>query len=271
MPREKLAFQRNNIIRRYSGGESAASIGRSLSATTTTITRILKGAGCMPALGRGDHKRRADEGKLITLFQSGMKPSAICRTSGVSKSGLYGILKRSGADLRGHIDEARTDADLIKLALGREAAGRCNENEQLFRDLIAERGFKSNPQVALGTGVIDFVIPDYSVAVEVNLRGTFNRYITEGWFTQRIKNCSNRGWHFYVFGGRDRSDINADSIQDICAWMEFLNRSPASRRQYRVVWGGTELLSTGCSDDNQITIPKPSAYASQVASRKNPS
>ena len=120
----------------------------------------------------------------------------------------------------------------------------------------------------LGIGVVDFVIPTHAVAVEVNLRGTFGRYVAEGWFTQRIKECAHRGWHFYVFGGRDTSDITADAIQDIAAWLDFLNRSPASRRQYRVVWGGTELLTTGCSDDDQVTIPLPSEYASKVANRK---
>lgn len=268
MSREKLAFYRNDIIRDYSNGVSASELGRRFNVSTTTITRMLKGAGVMPTLGRGEHMRRADEQTIICEFNRGMKPVEILTRYDVSKSALYAILNRAGVDLRGHVEEHRTTAELIHLANLREQRGVCNENEQAFQSLLAEGGFDSKAQVALGIGVIDFVIPSHSVAVEINLRGTFNKYITDGWFVNRIKECANRGWHFYVFGGRDARDINHNTIQDIYAWLDFLNRSPASRRQYRVVWGGTELLATGCSDDNNIVIPRPFDYAIQMADRK---
>lgn len=271
MTREKLAFYRNDIIRDYANGISAARIARSFGVTTTTVTRILKGAGAMQSLGRGDQMRRADEQTIICEFNRGMKPHEIITKYGVSKSALYAILNRAGVDLRGHVEERKTIAQLTHLAKIREERGICNKSESLFQSFLSEGGFNSKAQVALGTGVIDFVIPTHSVAVEISLRGTFNKYVSEGWFIDRIKNCANRGWHCYIFGGQESSDINADTVKDIFAWLEFLNRSPASRRQYRVVWCGTNLLAAGCSDDNHITIPRPSEYASKVANRKGES
>lgn len=271
MAREKLALHRNDIIRQYANGASASSVAAAFGVSTTTITRILKGAGVMPALKRGETTKRADEARVVQMFLDGTKPADIIRTTGVSKSCLYSIIQRHGAKLRGHVNEVRTVEQMQALAIGREAAGFCNENEKLFSDLLSELGLKHKPQVALGTGCIDFVLTEHSIAVEVSLRGTFNKYVDDGWFLKRIRDCAERGWHLYIFGGRDAADINADAMQDILAWAQFTNSSPASRRQYRVVWGGFDLLATGCSDDCHITIPKPSAYASQVADRKGES
>src|SRR5690554_7883647 len=162
MSREKLAPYRNDIIRHYSNGTSAAALGRQYGVTTTTITRLLKNAGVMPVLARGEHGRRRDHQAIISAFRGGARPSEIIREFNVSKSGLYAILNRSGVDLRGHVPGPMTEAERIRLAEGREASGTCNESEQAFRDFLTEAGIESRPQVALGTGVVDFVLPDHA-------------------------------------------------------------------------------------------------------------
>lgn len=265
---EKLAAHRNDIITKYTNGASASSIGREYGVTTTTVTRILKGSGVMPALGRGAATKRRDESEIIAAFQNGMTPTAIRVTFRVSKSGLYSILNRCGVELRGHTDRFITDAQKTVIAQAREISAHCNPSEQMFRDILESRGIKTRAQVAIAGGNVDFVLPDFSIAVEICFRGTFNKYIANGWLAQRIRDCANRGWHTYVLGAADSGGFTDHAIEDVIAWCKFLDRSPPSRRQYRVVWGGTELLAAGCSDDDKFTLVNARGYRNKVANRK---
>ena len=143
-----------------------------------------------------------------------------------------------------------------------------NANEQRFFDILTAKGYQPRPQVAMGTGSVDFLIPSLAVAVEVGLRGTTCRYVASGYLERRIRDCANRGWHCYIFIGQNADSICEDAMQDIFAWLKFIGGSPASRRQYRMVWGATELLAAGCSDDEHIAIISPGEYLSKIADRK---
>lgn len=256
MPREKLAFHRNDVIRRYRSGESASAIGRHFGVTTTCVTTALKRAGVMPALTRGAHTRRTDEVRIITLFQQGVAPSDIVTQTGVSKSGLYAILRRAGVELRGHDGQIQTHEMRVARADAIERRGVGNEFEERIRAMLTNRGLNTRAQVAIGAQLVDIVLPDQSVAVEICCRGTFFKYVRDGWIVQRIRECAERGWHTYVLGFLNAPDVVDQSIDDVVLWAQFLDRAPPVRRQYRVVWGGFELLATGCSDDDQITLPE---------------
>jgi len=268
MPRESLAPHRNDIISRYSQGESAASIARHYKVTTTTLTRALKGAGVMPHIPRGGD-RRGDRDRILSAFRDGVRPSQIMKGFNVSRSGLFSMLKRAGLKLRGLDSWTPTKDMLVSAAITRELGGKLNANEKRISDLLSAAGLECRPQVAIKTGNLDLLIPSHSVAVEVCLRGTLTRYIDNGWLEKRIRDCADRGWHTYVYAAANAPDITVDSIQDIAAWVDFLHRSPASRRQYRMVWCGVELLACGCSDDDQITLVKPSRHAERIANRKS--
>lgn len=270
MAREKLAPHRNDIIRLYRNGISAAEIGRTYNATTTTVTTLLKRAGVMASISRQEHGRRADEARIVAMFNSGSKPVDIIASTGVSKSAFYAIARRHGLALRGLLPQRMSEANKVRLALAREASGRLNRGEDAVFQLLRARGLEPITQVACGTRSIDMAIRDLSIAVEVCLRGTLNLYINSGQLSDRIRQLGYAGWHVYVFGAKDVTTIDAQAIEDISAWADFIRRAPPSRRQYRVVWSGADLLATGCCDDDDITVIRPLDYRAQLTQRYDP-
>lgn len=258
MARSVLDPHANDIIRKYSNGVTAGKLAKEYGCTVTTVTNLLKKAGVRPHLGRGelDEFVKADEARVVAMFRAGERPSVILDSleRSRSKSWLYQCLHRNGCDLRGLGDWRPSEETTLKVALMRQEGGAMNRAEQCVYDMLVNAGFIPEPQIALGTKNIDFLIRSHAVAVEVCGRGTFYKYIRDGWMAERIRNCAKAGWHTYVLAGVDVSDFSKMGIEDLCAWLDFMKRQPAARRQYRMIRGSSELLATGCSDDNHFSF-----------------
>lgn len=259
MPTVKLAAHADDILSRYRNGESAASLAREYQATTTTVTSLLKKLGVMPSLQRGeaDATVRSDATLAANLFVSGVRPCDIYSklSKPRSKSWLYSVLKKTGGSLRG-LGNWRPSGEMVeRMSKTRERNGKMNRAERTLCALLAESGIEAKAQVSLGRGNADFVIPSHSVAVELLGRGTYRLYIRNGWIEKRIRELRERGWHAYfmvVTATRGADGIARHGIDDLLAWLDFMKRQPAVRRQYRMVRCPGELLAAGCSDDHQF-------------------
>src|SRR5208282_635302 len=177
-----------------------------------------------------------------------------------SKSWLYDLLRQHGATLRGLDNWHPDDAQRLKQSLTRESQAKAEPSEKFVADALNKHHYDVKHQVALYFGNIDLVIPSESVAVEILTRGVFGTYMRNGWIKDRIAKCGDRGWHAYFLGAFDTQSIISCGINDLLAWIEFLRRAPTIRRQYRVIWGGCDLLACGCTDNENITIVSPFKY-----------
>lgn len=254
MLRSKLTPHAQDIIAAYRNGQSAASLARQYGASTTTTTRLLINAGVMAALPRGGAMKRSDEAEILKAYRRGELPSEICRSFRLSKSGLYSILRRNDASLRGHVGWKPGLEHLSRSAASKESSGQLTKGERAFQDIMVKLGYELLPQMAIGVGNVDFVIPTHSVAVEISFRGTFHKYVRSGWFENRIRDLGDCGWHTYVLATLDTESFLRDGVEDICAWLDFIRRQPSTRRQYRVVWRAAHLVATGCSDDEKFSF-----------------
>lgn len=269
----KLALHANDIIFKYNSGISATAIAKEYKSTTTTVTNLLKKANAMPVLKRGqsDIHIDRDEALVVKFFNNGMRPSQILAAlNGRSKSWLYQVFKRNNLALRGLDNWKPTNEQVEKHAITKQRNAILNNSEKFVYDSLVKAGYSVTPQFAIGRNNIDMVIHSHSIAIEVVCRGTFALYSRNGWFIERIKQCSDIGLHTYIIVATDSTKLISHGIDDMLAWIDFTHRQKAVRRQYRMVRSPFELLATGCSDSNDIaTVLSPeniinTAYANNI-------
>lgn len=240
----KLNPHTNDIIKLFNSGVSAAEIARRFDTTTTTATSFLTKLGLWTPRKRGAKHIHSEE--AVELFRSGEAPFLIQKKLGISKSCFYSIAKRAGIDLRGHVGYAPSEDQLRKSAKTRQKNVTMHPNEQIVFDRLTNAGINVIPQFAFNTQILDFFLPDLNIAVEITGRGTYCKYLRNGWFVDRIKNLGESGSHIHVIAYGD--DIGEESIRDLIAWVEFLRATPTPCRQYRMVRGNGEVIATGKSD-----------------------
>jgi len=250
----KLAHVANDAIKLYREGASAASIAKQFGVTTTTVTSLLKKHGVMPALERGkcDQRIDADKTQILALFDKGFQPAKIATIVGRSKTCVYSLLNLHRKGLRGHLGGPLPDEQVRKVAMSRGVTGKMNRTEQHVNNILIEAGFQTDPQLAIDRYNVDIAIKSLSVAVEVNCRGSFAPYIRQGVFVNRIKQFAQLGWHTYILVSRDHQSVVERGTDDLIAWLYFMDRQKAPRRQYRMVRSPFELLATGCGDDPNL-------------------
>jgi len=251
----KLARHANDIYRLYREGTSATAIGRQYNVTTTTVTKLLKDAGLMRARKRGEcddlvveHRKKA-----VQMFNDGFRPSEIERELGRSKSWVFKQLNDSGCELRG-LDGWKPDKTSIeKVALARERAAAMTESEKVVYNMLTNHGLEVTPQMAFGTKNIDFAIHSHSVAIEVYCRTVGRLYINNGGLAERVKELGESGWSVYVLFAHEAKDISLNGIDDMLAWIDFTERSPAILREYRMVRCPSKLISCGKIKGNDLS------------------
>lgn len=253
--RSQLDVFANDIISEYRNGVSAAKIGRKYGVHTTTVTNLLKKLKLAPELKRGEHdyKNYADRRKAVALFNDGKRPSEIMVELNRSKSWFHELAKRENLNLRGSNGFTLTEESQHKIAQSKQYSAIMTASEKLVFNMLKESGLSPIPQYAVGSKNIDFVINEASLAVELTCRGTSSNYIISGYIGKRIKELGELGFHTYVLISDDSESVIKDGIDDLLAWIDFLKRQPAFRRQYRVVRSPAQLRSTGCSDSNNIS------------------
>lgn len=251
----KLAHVANDVISLYREGVSAAEIARRNDVTTTTVTSLLKKHGVMPQLKRGDRDKNieADRIRVIELFKEGKTPSEIGRITGRSKSCVYAILNNSGADLRGHVGWVAPKETKIKKAQTAQSKGKLNSTEKFVFDALKNKGgYEVFPQLAVDIYNIDLAIHKASIAIEIICRGSLPRYVKTGLLAEKIKKLSELGWHTYALIALGHKEIVDGGTDDLLAWIQFMERQKAPRRQYRVIRSPFNLLAAGCSDDPEL-------------------
>lgn len=265
----KLALHANDVVRLYRNGNSAASIARRFSVTTSTVTKLLKENGLMINVKRGERSpcSIADANKAVYMFKSGIRPTEILDCIKRSKSWLYNVLKESDCEFRGLDGWKPTQEHIYKGMKSKEGSTPTNESEKYVLQALVSAGYDVITQAFISNCNVDFAIHSSSIAIEINCRGTFPDYVKRGAFASRIKKFANFGWHTYVLIAKDSVELRRYGIDDMLAWIEFTNRQKAVRRQYRMVRCPSDLLSCGCSDSDNLTSILGPENILQIANR----
>lgn len=247
MTRLKLGAFSDDITRLYRDGNSARSIAKTYNTTTTTVTNFLKKIGLMEHRGRGyiPNSFRSAQKEAINLFNKGVRPVDIFRTTGVSKTIFYQLIKNEGLNLRGLDNYKPTAEQRINAAKGREISGSMNKTEKLVFDALEAEGYEVTPQAFIDGKNADFAIHSHSIAIEVCCRGTFNLYLNDGSLAKRVKQFGKSGFHTYILVSQDFETAATNGIEDMLAWIDFIQRSPTFLREYRVVRSPFDLISVG--------------------------
>ena len=251
MATNKLSSFSNDIFCKYRNGISASKLAKEYNVSTTTMTTFLKQNGLAQERKRGVSKEgMEDRKKAVELFNNGVHPSEILRQLNRSKSWFYTVAKSENLNLRGADHYTMSKATKIILSQSKQQNAIMWPAEQAVYDMLIQNGLDVIPQYSIGIKNIDFVIPSCSIAIELFCRGTLAAYSGSNYITDRIKELGNLGWHVYCLFSRDAKTVIADGIDDMLAWIDFIKRQPASRRQYRVFRRTSELLSCGCCDSD---------------------
>jgi hypothetical protein len=100
----------------------------------------------------------------------------------------------------------------------------------------------SIPQLAVGPYNIDLAIGN--VAVEVDGRG--GKPLSRPDTRQRVEDLLNRGWNVYYIVIYPKVTYPPRRVlKDLVPFLEAANRTPARRREYRVVRSSGELMASG--------------------------
>ena len=149
----------------------------------------------------------------------------------------------------------RTDADLLKRALGKERVGKTNRAERALQEWFSEQGVNTVPQKAIGKYNADLACPVTTIAVEL-FGGNWHAYGEHGArLEERTRYLFNEGWHLYIIWTRGKvHPLLPQVADDLRAFYESASRNPADRREYRVVWGDGEFIASGYSDDDDLSL-----------------
>jgi transposase-like protein len=251
----KLARHSNDVCRLYRDGVSAAAIGRQYNVTTTTVTNLLKKVGLMESRPRGfvNPDTKKAKNKAVEMFNNGSRPSEILREVSISRSCLFKTLSDAGCELRGLDGWRPSEEILVKQAKIKESRGHMTKSEQEVFKLLSAGDYEVTPQMAFGKKNIDFAIHSHSIAIEVFCRTVGRNSINSGELAERIKELGKGGWHVYVLFAYEASSIIDHGIDDMLAWVDFIKRSPAIIREYRMVRCPANLLACGKIESDDIS------------------
>jgi very-short-patch-repair endonuclease len=147
----------------------------------------------------------------------------------------------------------RTDADLCKRALGKEQSAKLYRAERALQDWLTERGLVTTPQKAVGKYNIDLAA--FPVAVELFGGGWHAHGRHRARLDERTRYLFDEGWHLYIIWTHSRSHpLLPEIADDIVSFSQIASCDPSARREYRVVWGDGEFLSSGYSDDDELAL-----------------
>jgi very-short-patch-repair endonuclease len=224
------------------------------------------------------------EAEIVAAYEGGESEQSISIRYGVMRAVVRRHLKKAGVPLRGHseaqslrmarlnpeerakLTEAAHEAVRGKPVSGRSlqlAAQRREQNpwhanrstgEREFRQWLQERGLSATPQKAIGPYNVDFAVA--SVAVEI---------LGGGWHSAKHARHAVRtpyildaGWHLLmIWDYEGRSALRPEAADYLVTFLNQVGSDPATSRQYRVIAGCGELLTTRRREDDEFPLVEP--------------
>jgi very-short-patch-repair endonuclease len=115
---------------------------------------------------------------------------------------------------------------------------------------LAARGLRVLAQHPVGPYNIDLAVRP--VAVEVHFAA--NNPVADARLRKRTKNLLDWGWDVVYVWVTGRHPLIEDVADEVVAVVEAAKRQPSARREYRVIRGAGEYVTSGCSDGHDLTI-----------------
>ena len=274
MPREGTKLDVGDLTRLYEEGLSIERIAERLGSSRKVVTRNLRELGL-----RTDRRRLPlDDEEIVRLYESGMTKHDIAVRMGtwdmvisrrLSENGhptesrsdaMRTRLSRMTPDERSALAVAahdavrgmkRTDADLCKRAISREAAARPGSTmERVLGDMLASKGLGVVHQKAVGKYNVDLAV-EGSVAVEVS--GRPKKGVNLSRIPKRVKYLCDAGWSLVVVWSNTHwNPVTEDCAEYVVSFLDELRRNPSMVGEYRVIRGGGEFVAKGRMDDDEI-------------------
>jgi very-short-patch-repair endonuclease len=217
----------DDLVRRYTGGESEQALAKSFGVDRGTIrARLLKA---------GVQRRGSSESAYLRMAH--LSPEERARNADAAHDAVRGTtwtderlalkaqtIERQGADWAGASPAERVLADMLRGAgltvINQKAAGPYN--------------------VDVATG---------SVAVEI-LGGSWHRSKHHG---ERLRYLLDAGWDvIYIWVIDGSCPLTAGAAEYVIAHCQFRDRHPAAPRCYRVIRGSGEFVAEGSADRDDI-------------------
>lgn len=249
-PLRKLTdTQAQEVGRLYQSGKTTTELGSMFGVSNRTISEYLKRLGVKSrsashGIVRTAKNRTADERKAIASHAS------IKGWSERNNKERQEFMKPAHDAWRGSYQTAQSKQ---QGALARALKGQSDSaNEAAVAAEFTKRKIPFTQQTAIGPYNVDFTINN--VAVEIT-SGWARKDVNSRRWRERFEYIINAGWHLY-FVWHDTSSIkgpiDVSFTDDLVTWLEFIQRTPSIRCQYRVIWCAREVLAGGCANFDEF-------------------
>lgn len=222
-----LGLPDEEIIRRYTSGESENALAKSFGVSRSAIRARLV----------ANHIEIRDQVSANRLLAQTTPAEEHLRRIKIAQNSVRGRIVPEEEKVRRAITREQK-------ALGRSQA------EIMLVEWLVERGLEVTPQKAIGIYNVD--IASYPVAVEI-FGGSWHR--EKPGHIQRALYILNHGWHLIVIWTHARrSPISPSAADYIVTFLQEISSNPTSVGQYRVIRGDGKELAKGSADSDNITF-----------------
>lgn len=200
----------DEIVSRYSSGESVLSLAASLGVERIVIDRILR-ARCVPLRNRSaaNYIRMA---RLTAEERSKLAEAAHAAVRGVKHTASFRIQRAIQVEAGAYITKG--------------------PGEQEIFERLVEAGFSPRQQAAIGRYNVDLTFGTVAVEVKYGTTGRFSAVRS----AQRNKEIIEAGYKIAVVCLRDPGALTA--LDEVVALLQIVNRQPASSSQYWMIRSG---------------------------------
>lgn len=226
MPHEWSPSNPDNVIRKYISGESVNKLSIKYKIGRKAVSGFLN--------RNGVELRNQSEAELLKWSKMSLKKRK-AQTVAANKA------------MRG---TSRSLSTKIKTAKTRESKQlHISKYEIKVSKILSRNKFKLTSQKAIGPYNCDIAVS--SVAVEIFGGGWHlgGRHAARA--RKRFAYIRDQGWHvFIIFIDARRNPLTSSATDNLISFIKRTRRLPKSRREYRMVGGAGNLMTSGCLYDD---------------------
>ena len=225
---ERIDLPTRELVRLYTEGTSEKALAARFAVSRTVIKRNLTEAGV---------ERRNKSAAMYTRMAQA-SPEERQRLSAAAHDAVRG--KPQTLDHR------------MKRARTVEALGKMQPTEQAAKRILEARGITSVPQKAIGPYNCDLGCAP--VAVEIFGGNWHFTGLHMARTPKRLRYMMDEGWHVLMIVVSRQFPITGEVADYAVSWIQERRSNPAMVREYRVVRGAGQLISSGCAEDDDVSI-----------------
>lgn len=281
MPTPRIPVDVDNLVRRYNAGESIRKISAAVGVSEKVVRKRLLESGTEL---REFFVSQETTGAILARYAAGETQGQIAESLGIHQATVSNLLARHGARI-GRGDAAvrrwermsaadrqalvrpahdaargvkRTESELEARAItNQRKRSHVHPGETALAEVLTEHGLSVVQQQACGRYNIDLAV-NGTVAVELFGGGWHGHGRHLDRLPQRTKRIADAGWaQMFVWVVSHRPFSMTDVANDVIAYIESAGSDPASRREYRVIWGDGQLHAAGSVDDHEVALVPP--------------